>query len=78
MKNALRIGSLGEIRDRTSEAQHFQVTGLNLLVAIIIYWNADQHGGAIRKRQRVGLWTSENLLSPNSPLGWEHIMLTGE
>ncbi len=39
LKNALRIGRQGEIRDRTSEGQHYLIAGLNLLTAIIIYWN---------------------------------------
>ena len=42
LKNALRIGRQGEIRDRTAEAQHFRIAGLNLLTAIIIYWNTKQ------------------------------------
>lgn len=37
LKNALRIGRQGEIRDRTSEGQHYRMAGLNLLAAIIIY-----------------------------------------
>ena len=31
LKNALRIGRQGEIRDRTSEGQHYRMAGLNLL-----------------------------------------------
>ena len=31
LKNALRIGCQGEIRDRTTEGQHFRIAGLNLL-----------------------------------------------
>lgn len=37
LKNALRIGRQGEIRDRTTQGQHFRMAGLNLLAAIIIY-----------------------------------------
>lgn len=39
LKNALRIGRQGEIRDRTTEGQHYRIAGLNLLTAIIVYWN---------------------------------------
>ncbi len=42
LKNALRIGRPGEIPDRTTERQHFCLAGLNLLTAIIIFWNTDQ------------------------------------
>ncbi|EJK8587198.1 Tn3 family transposase, partial [Enterobacter hormaechei] len=36
LKNALRIGRQGEIRDRTTEGQHYRIAGLNLLTAVII------------------------------------------
>ncbi len=78
LKSALRIGRQGEIRDRTSEAQHFRIAGLNLLTAIIIYWNTDQLGRAVRKRKREGLDIPGYLLGHISPLGWEHILFTGE
>ena len=55
LKSALRIGRQGEIRDRTSGAQDFRFAGLNLLTAIINYWNADQLGHAIWERQRAGI-----------------------
>jgi TnpA family transposase len=55
LKNALRIGRLGEIRDRAAEGQHYRMAGLNLLAAIIIYWNTDQLGKAVAQRKRAGL-----------------------
>ena len=78
LKGALRIGRQGEIRDRTTEAQHFRIAGLNLLTAIIIYWNTKQLGKAVAKRQRTGLECSPELLAHISPLGWAHILFTGE
>lgn len=78
LKNALRIGRQGEIRDRTTEGQHFRMAGLNLLTAIIIYWNTKQLGFAVAARQKAGLDTPAYLLSHISPLGWAHIILTGE
>ena len=61
LKGALRIGRQGEICDRTTEGQHFRIAGLNLLTAIIIYWNSKQLGIAVAKRQRLG-W----IVPPNS------------
>jgi hypothetical protein len=55
LKNALRIGRQGEIRDRTAEGQHYRMAGLNLLAAIIIYWNTKHLGQAVAARQRAGL-----------------------
>ena len=78
LKNALRIGRQGEIRDRTAEGQHYRMAGLNLLAAIIIYWNTDQLGKAVAQRKRAGLDCSPGLLAHISPLGWAHILITGE
>ncbi len=78
LKNALRIGRQGEIRDRTAEGRHYRMAGLNLLAAIIIYWNTDQLGKAVLQRQQEGLDCPADLLPHISPLGWAHILLTGE
>lgn len=78
LKNALRIGRQGEIRDRTTEGQHYRMAGLNLLAAIIIYWNTKHLGQAVAARQRAGLNCDPALLAHISPLGWAHILLTGE
>ena len=78
LKSALRIGRQGEIRDRTIEGQHFRIAGLNLLATIIIYWNTDHLGRAAVQRKRTGFSTPEELLAHISPLGWAHILLTGE
>jgi TnpA family transposase len=78
LKTALRIGRQGEIRDRTAEGQHYRMAGLNLLAAIIIYWNIDQLGNAVTQRKRAGQDCSPELLAHISPLGWAHILITGE
>ena len=78
LKNALRIGRQGEIRDRTSEGQHFRMAGLNFLAAIVIYWNTKHLGQAVTQRKHDGLDCLAELLAHISPLGWAHILLTGE
>ena len=78
LKNALRIGRQGEIRDRTAEGQHYRMAGLNLLVAIIIYWNTGQLAHAVAQREREGLPCPPGLLAHTSPLGWANILITGE
>lgn len=78
LKNALRIGRQGEIRDRSSRAQDDRLAGLNLLAAIIIYWNTKQLSQIIAKRKRAGIYDPDSLLSHVSPLGWAHILITGE
>ena len=39
LKRAINFHQRGELRDRTGEGQHYRIAGLNLLAAIIIYWN---------------------------------------
>lgn len=78
LKGALRIGRQGEIRDRTAEGQHFRIAGLNLLTAIIVYWNTRQLAKAVAARKQDGLDCPPHLLAHISPLGWAHILLTGE
>ena len=54
------------------------MAGLNLLTAIVIYWNTKNLGLAVANRRREGVDVSPNLLAHISPLGWAHILLTGE
>ena len=54
------------------------MAGLNLLAAIVIYWNTVHPGEAIRQRQCDDLTVDPELVAHISPLGWAHILLTGE
>ena len=54
------------------------MAGLNLLAAIVISWNTAHLGEAVRQRQLAGLTVEPELLAHISPLGWAHILLTGE
>ncbi|WP_426575619.1 Tn3 family transposase [Xenorhabdus stockiae] len=78
LKDALRIGRQGEIRDRSTEGQHYRIAGLNLLTAIIVYWNTVHLEQATEERKEEGLDVPPELLAHISPLGWGHILLTGE
>lgn len=78
LKNVLRIGRQGEIRGRTSGGQHYRIAALHLLTAIIIHWNTIHIGHAVAERQKEELVVSSELLAHISPLGWTHILLTGE
>jgi Tn3 transposase DDE domain len=69
---------LGEMRDRTFENQRYRASGLNLLVAAIILWNTIYLERAIGLLQQKGRTISDDLLVHLSPLGWEHINLTGD
>ncbi|MCJ4316362.1 Tn3 family transposase, partial [Klebsiella pneumoniae] len=65
-------------RDRTTEGQHYRIAGLNLLTAVIIYWNTVHLGHAVTERRNEGLDVPPEFLPHISPLGWAHILLTGE
>ena len=77
LARAVFIHRLGEIRDRTYENQQHRASGLNLLVTAIILWNTrylERAVAALRQVEDV----PDRLLAHLSPLGWEHINLTGD
>tara|TARA_R100001369_G_scaffold45511_1_gene71745 strand:+ start:1567 stop:2241 length:675 start_codon:yes stop_codon:yes gene_type:complete len=81
-KNALAravfLNRLGEVRDRSYENQRYRASGLNLVVNAIILWNTVYIERAIQALSNPGQSIDEALLSHLSPLGWEHINLTGD
>jgi Tn3 transposase DDE domain len=54
------------------------VAGLNLIAAAVIHWNTRQLGRIVAERTAAGHAPDPALLPHVSPLGWEHINLTGE
>ena len=52
LKRAINFHQRGEQRDRTGEGQHYRIAGLNLLAAVIIYWNTLKLGEAVIARQK--------------------------
>lgn len=78
LARAVLLNKLGEIRDRRFEHQRYRASGLNLVVAAIILWNTVYLERAIKSLRDSGQDIDERLLSHLSPLGWEHINLTGD
>jgi TnpA family transposase len=77
LARAVCVHRLGEIRDRTYENQQHRASGLNFVVTTIILWNTRylEHAVAtLRQTEDV----PEHLLAHLSPLGWEHVNLTGD
>ena len=77
LARAVFIHRLGEIRDRTYENQQHRASGLNLVVTAIILWNTrylERAVAALREVEDV----PQHLLAFLSPLGWEHVNLTGD
>lgn len=78
LARAVFMHRLGEIRDRGLENQSYRASGLTLLTAAITLWNTVYIERAIESLKRKGLKINEWLVSHLSPLGWEHINLSGD
>ena len=77
LSRAVFIHRLGEIRDRIYENQQHRASGLNFLVTAIILWNTrylERAVATLRQTENV----PDHLLAHLSPIGWEHINLTGD
>ena len=77
MLRAVFFNRLGEVRDRTFENQLYRASGLNLIVAAIILWNTVYLEKAIEQAKKE-IEIPDEFLKYFSPLGWEHINLTGD
>ena len=78
LRRAVFFNRLGEIRDRSYENQRHRASGLNLLVAAIILWNTTYLQRALEHMREQGYNPEPSDLVHLSPLGWEHINLTGD
>jgi len=78
LARAVFFNRLGEIRDRSFEQQRYRASGLNLVTAAIILWNTAYLERAAHALGANGGAVDDGLLQYLSPLGWEHINLTGD
>ena len=78
MARTVFLNRLGEIRDRSYENQRYRASGLNLVVAAILLWNTVYLERAVQALRDAGKDVNDTLLPHLSPLGWEHITLTGD
>jgi TnpA family transposase len=78
LARAVFFNRLGEIRDRSFEQQRYRASGLNLATAAIVLWNTVYLERAVNALRKRGSDLDETLLEHLSPLGWEHINLTGD
>lgn len=78
LRRAVFFNRLGEIRDRSYENQRYRASGLNLVVAAIILWNTVYLQRAVDHLRSRGVTPQPQDLVHLSPLGWEHINLTGD
>jgi TnpA family transposase len=78
LARAVFFNRLGEIRDRSFEQQRYRASGLNLVTAAIVLWNTVYLERATQRLRESGKPIDDALLQYLSPLGWEHINLTGD
>jgi hypothetical protein len=78
LARAVFFNRLGEMRDRSFENQRYRASGLTLLTAAIVLWNTVYLEQAIHAIRDRGQTVDPTLLEHLSPLGWEHINLTGD
>ena len=68
----------GRIADRGQDAQQFRASGLNLVIAAIVYWNSTYIADAVVHLRAQGGAVPDTLLAHTSPLTWEHIGFSGD
>jgi len=79
LARAVFFNRLGEIRDLSFEQQRYRASGLNLVTAAIVLWNTVYLDRATQAMRETGSKAFDDaLLQYLSPLGWEHINLTGD
>ena len=78
LRRAVFFNRLGEIRDRSYENQRHRASGLNLLVSAIILWNTTYLQRAVDHLRKQCHHPEPGDLAHLSPLGWEHVNLTGD
>jgi len=77
LKRAIRFYRRGSVSDRTQLEQNLDAMALNLVVAAITLWNTAYLDRVLQVLQQEGVRVPEECLSHISPLGWEHITITG-
>ena len=68
----------GRIIDRSHEALQYRASGLNLVIAAIVYWNTTYMADAVEHLRHAGEQVPPELLVHTSPIGWEHIAFSGD
>lgn len=78
LKRAIFFHRTGRIRNHGLQAQGHRASALNLVAGAIVLWNTTYLEAAMRHLDRQGRPVPPDLLQHLSPLGWQHINLTGD
>ncbi len=77
-KRTVFFNRLGERCDRTFGNQGYHASGLDLVIATIVLWNAVYPRTGRRRAPRPGGTVPADPLVHVAPLGWEHVGHTGD
>jgi TnpA family transposase len=77
LKRAIRFYRKGSVSDRTRLEQDIHAMAMNLVVAAITLWNTAYLDQALKACAELGASVPDDCLPHISPLGWEHITITG-
>jgi TnpA family transposase len=78
LARAVCFHRLGRVRDRSPEALQHRAGGLTLVTAAIVLWNTVQIARVIDAMRAKGEAIPDDMMPFLSPLGWQHINLTGD
>lgn len=78
LARAVCFHRLGRGRDRSLESLQHCAGGLTFVTAAIVLWNTVQMTRTIERMRAEGEPVPDDLLAYLSPLGWQHINLTGD
>jgi TnpA family transposase len=78
LARAVFFNRLGEIRDRSYHQQAYRAGGLALITSAIVLWNTVYMEKSVQLMNDRGDKFDLDLCKHLSPLGWEHIGLTGD
>ena len=78
LKRAISFHRIGRIRDTGLQAQGHRASALNLVASAIVLCNTTYLEAAKRYLNGSGRSVPPDLLQHISPLGWQHINLTGD
>ena len=78
LARAVAFHRLGRFRDRNHDQQSHRAAALNLVTACIGLFNCRYLGRAVDDLRRRGVVIDDKSLRRLSPLGWDHINLTGD
>jgi TnpA family transposase len=78
LKRAIFFHRAGRLRDHSLQTQAHRASALNLVAGAIVLWNTTYLEAARRHLEREGKPVPAECLAHLSPLGWQHINLTGD